>query len=122
MIIRVPLEKIHPNPYQPESRLNVPEEEAERFGRSILEHGLLQIPVARLGVPLVLKADYKGEVRKYLDPSRPRGDFSRIAVKSGKLEFVIVEPMTTFKDPNAERLWREKYPELAREEAPLGSS
>lgn len=31
MIIRVPLEKIHPNPYQPESRLNVPEEEAPLF-------------------------------------------------------------------------------------------
>jgi len=47
LIVKVPLDKIHPNPYQPESRLNVPEEVAERFGRSILEHGLLQIPVAR---------------------------------------------------------------------------
>ena len=47
MIIKVPLEKIHANPYQPESRLNVPEEVAERFGKSILEHGLMQTPVAR---------------------------------------------------------------------------
>ena len=47
MIVKVPLEKIHANPYQPESRLNVPEEVAERFGKSILEHGLMQTPVAR---------------------------------------------------------------------------
>ncbi len=53
MIIKAPLQRIGPNPYQPESRLNVSDEVAERFGRSILEHGLLQIPVARLGVPLV---------------------------------------------------------------------
>lgn len=54
MIVKVPLDKIHPNPYQPESRLNVPEEVAERFGRSILEHGLMQTPVARQSKCLIV--------------------------------------------------------------------
>lgn len=43
----VDLGQIRPNPYQPETRANIPDEIAERFGKSILEHGLLQNPIAR---------------------------------------------------------------------------
>ena len=46
-MVQVPLDKIRPNPYQPETRLNVEEETAKRFGLSILEHGLIQTPVVR---------------------------------------------------------------------------
>lgn len=47
MATQVPLEKINPNPYQPESRIDIPDSEAERYGKSILHHGLIQTPVAR---------------------------------------------------------------------------
>jgi len=43
----VPLERILPNPYQPESRRTVDEETGKKFGLSILNHGLLQTPVVR---------------------------------------------------------------------------
>ncbi len=46
-IVTVPLDRIAPNPYQPESRLEVGDDTAEKFGRSILEHGLIQTPLAR---------------------------------------------------------------------------
>ncbi len=46
-ITHVSLELLHPNPYQPKSRLEVKEEVAKEFGLSILEKGLLQIPVCR---------------------------------------------------------------------------
>ena len=46
-MVQVPLDKIRPNPYQPETRLSVDEETAKRFGLSILEHGLIQTPVVR---------------------------------------------------------------------------
>ncbi len=46
-MVQVPLDKLRPNPYQPESRLNIDEETAKRFGLSILEHGLIQTPVVR---------------------------------------------------------------------------
>ena len=39
---------IKPNPYQPQSRLEVAGEVIERFARSIEEHGLLQLPVVRM--------------------------------------------------------------------------
>ncbi|MDD5081748.1 MAG: ParB/RepB/Spo0J family partition protein [Dehalococcoidales bacterium] len=45
--ILLDIERIRPNPYQPESRLEVDEETAKKFGLSILEHGLLQTPIAR---------------------------------------------------------------------------
>ena len=41
------LDELHPNPYQPESRLEVKDGVAREFGISILENGLLQIPVCR---------------------------------------------------------------------------
>jgi ParB family chromosome partitioning protein len=47
IFLEVPLEEISPNPYQPQSRVDVAEETAEKFGESILAHGLLQIPVCR---------------------------------------------------------------------------
>jgi hypothetical protein len=47
-IIYVDINELQPNPYQPESRLEVPEEVAKKFGLSILEHGLLQMPVATI--------------------------------------------------------------------------
>ena len=37
-----------PNPYQPESRLQVDPETAKKFALSIQEHGLIQTPVVRL--------------------------------------------------------------------------
>jgi ParB family chromosome partitioning protein len=37
-----------PNPYQPPTRVEIDEETAKRFGLSILEHGLLQMPVVRV--------------------------------------------------------------------------
>lgn len=46
-IVKLPLGYLQPNPYQPASRVNVAEEVAERFANSILEHGLLQIPICR---------------------------------------------------------------------------
>jgi len=48
MLRHIRLEDFSPNPYQPESRHQVAEETARKFGLSILEHGLLQTPVARL--------------------------------------------------------------------------
>jgi len=41
------LAELFPNPYQPQSRLEVKEAVAKEFGESILEKGLLQIPVVR---------------------------------------------------------------------------
>lgn len=46
-VIKVPIDRFDPNPYQPKSRVEVSEETAEYYGKSILEHGLLQIPLAR---------------------------------------------------------------------------
>lgn len=62
MIIKVPLTNIHANPYQPESRLDIPEDIAEKFGKSILEHGLLQTPVARRSKCLIV--DHRAEPPK----------------------------------------------------------
>jgi ParB family chromosome partitioning protein len=45
-IVYVDINELQPNPYQPKSRLEVPEEVAKKFGLSILEHGLLQTPIA----------------------------------------------------------------------------
>ncbi len=47
MSTKVDIEKIRPNPYQPEGRLELPEEEAEKYGKSILQHGLIQTPIVR---------------------------------------------------------------------------
>ena len=44
----IELDKLKPNPYQPESRREVPEETAKAFADSILQHGLIQIPIARM--------------------------------------------------------------------------
>ena len=44
----IKLENLLPNPYQPPSRCNVDMLTAQKFGQSILEHGLLQMPVVRL--------------------------------------------------------------------------
>lgn len=44
----IKLENLLPNPYQPPSRCNVDMLTAQKFGQSILEHGLLQLPVVRL--------------------------------------------------------------------------
>jgi ParB/RepB/Spo0J family partition protein len=41
------INKFRPNPYQPETRFNVSEEDARKFGLSILEHGMILTPVAR---------------------------------------------------------------------------
>ncbi|MDD5700407.1 MAG: ParB/RepB/Spo0J family partition protein [Dehalococcoidales bacterium] len=38
---------IEPNPYQPETRKDVPPDVAEAFGKSILEHGMIQTPLVR---------------------------------------------------------------------------
>lgn len=46
-IIKVAITKFVPNPYQPRTRVEVTPETAEHYGKSILEHGLLQIPLAR---------------------------------------------------------------------------
>jgi len=46
-ISRIPIDKIKPNPYQPDSRIKITEEKAAEFGQSILNHGLLQIPRVR---------------------------------------------------------------------------
>ena len=46
-IIKVAITKFDSNPYQPATRVKVPEETQAFFGKSILEHGLLQIPIAR---------------------------------------------------------------------------
>ena len=40
---------IEPNPYQPETRRNVPAEVAEQFGRSLLANGMLQTPLDKAG-------------------------------------------------------------------------
>jgi ParB family chromosome partitioning protein len=37
-----------PNPYQPETRIHVGDDVGEQYGKSILQHGLLQIPLARV--------------------------------------------------------------------------
>lgn len=47
LIHHVRLEALLSNPYQPGSRLQVDEETARKFGSSIFEHGLIQIPVGR---------------------------------------------------------------------------
>jgi ParB family chromosome partitioning protein len=46
-IIKVTLDKIRPNPYQPKSRVEVSEEDARKFGESILAHGMILTPVGR---------------------------------------------------------------------------
>jgi len=49
LIKDIALEDLLPNPYQPESRIEVSPEVAKQFGLSIQEHGLIQTPVARPG-------------------------------------------------------------------------
>lgn len=46
-ITKVAITKFDPNPYQPETRVQVKPEVAEYYGKSILAHGLLQMPLAR---------------------------------------------------------------------------
>lgn len=46
-IIKVQITKVRPNPYQPESRVNVPDDAAERMGKSILNFGMILTPVGR---------------------------------------------------------------------------
>jgi ParB family chromosome partitioning protein len=46
--IFIKLDKLQPNPYQPPTRVAVPEETARQFGQSILEQSLLQLPVVRM--------------------------------------------------------------------------
>lgn len=47
---RIALANLKANPYQPETRIDVDFETAERFGKSIQEHGLIMMPVVRPGV------------------------------------------------------------------------
>jgi ParB-like chromosome segregation protein Spo0J len=49
LIKDIALEDLLPNPYQPESRIEVGPEVAKQFALSIQEHGLIQTPVARPG-------------------------------------------------------------------------
>ena len=44
---KVIITKVRHNPYQPESRREVPEEVAKKFGLSILKHGMISTPVGR---------------------------------------------------------------------------
>lgn len=44
----ISIELFDPNPYQPETRIQVTDQVAEQYGKSILQHGLLQIPLARV--------------------------------------------------------------------------
>lgn len=44
---KILVELIEANPYQPLSRVNVDPGTAEKFGKSILEHGILQAPLVR---------------------------------------------------------------------------
>uniref|UniRef100_A0A6M3KPV3 ParB-like N-terminal domain-containing protein n=1 Tax=viral metagenome TaxID=1070528 RepID=A0A6M3KPV3_9ZZZZ len=46
-IVKVPIDSIKPNPFQPASRIEVPEEVAIKYAESIKNHGLLQIPKVR---------------------------------------------------------------------------
>ena len=46
-IIKVAITNFSPNPYQPKTRVEVSPETAERYGRSITQHGILQIPLAQ---------------------------------------------------------------------------
>jgi len=45
--MHVKLGELHPNPYQPPTRLTLTEEAARRGGESILRSGLIQIPLCR---------------------------------------------------------------------------
>ncbi len=47
-IQRISIELFDPNPYQPETRIQVTDQVAEQYGKSILQHGLLQTPLARV--------------------------------------------------------------------------
>ena len=47
-IKNISIELFDPNPYQPETRIQVTDQVAEQYGKSILQHGLLQIPLARV--------------------------------------------------------------------------
>jgi len=44
----ISIELFDPNPYQPETRIQVTDQVAEQYGKSILQHGLLQIPLVRV--------------------------------------------------------------------------
>jgi len=46
-VTMAPIKNIHPNPYQPKTRVDVPEETARAFGTSILNTGMIQTPVCR---------------------------------------------------------------------------
>lgn len=43
----VDLEKLYPNPYQPETRIDIPPDIARKFGISIIQSGLILTPVGR---------------------------------------------------------------------------
>ena len=46
-ILKIAITKFDPNPYQPKTRVDIKPDVAEYYGKSILEHGLLQMPLAR---------------------------------------------------------------------------
>lgn len=45
--LKIPIDKLKPNPFQPKSRIEVSEETAKAFGLSIIDHGIMQTPVCR---------------------------------------------------------------------------
>jgi len=44
---KVPIERFDPNPFQPKTRVEITPETAAYYGKSILKHGMLQIPLVR---------------------------------------------------------------------------
>jgi ParB/RepB/Spo0J family partition protein len=46
-IVKLPLEKIDPNPYQPDTRIHLTPDMQEFYAQSILKNGLIQTPVVR---------------------------------------------------------------------------
>jgi ParB family chromosome partitioning protein len=87
MIVKVPLDNIRNNPYQPKSRINVPETEAEELAKSILINGLIYNPKARIKPDMLPENGF--QIYEIADGWRRLAAF-RWLVKQGKKEYAEI--------------------------------
>jgi hypothetical protein len=64
---------------------------------------------------LTPKAEFKGKTSTHID-NKGKYTYTGEVVKFRKDEYVMTGPAITFKDPDADKLWKEKYPDLDKKE------
>ncbi|MDD4986840.1 MAG: ParB/RepB/Spo0J family partition protein, partial [Dehalococcoidales bacterium] len=89
-IQRISIELFDPNPYQPETRIQVTDQVAEQYGKSILQHGLLQTPLARVSPKSKTRKDLRGDYRYEMGDGWLRLTGFRWLVKNGHPDFKTI--------------------------------